>query len=659
MKVTLNDGRAGRRVDTGAVAPRALKRREEGSRDASPPGRGRQRPWLGNLALAPLLLTATLHCGDGTTSPPNTGESGGPRGSGTDASHAHASGADGAEARPERMGGALAASECSPGTSGNPFVGGWYADPDMKIYNGVYWVYPTYSAPYEAQTYLDAFSSSDLIHWTKHSKVLDKANVAWATRAIWAPSPIFRNNTYYLYFGANDIQSDGQRGGIGVAKSNNPGGPYVDALGRPLIDKFINGAQPIDQNIFIDDDGQAYLYYGGWGHCNVVKVNNDMISLDNSSFKEITPSGYVEGALMFKRNGKYYLMWSEGGWTGPDYRVSYAMASSPLGPFPKAGTILSQNATIGTGSGHNTVVNVPGTDDWYIFYHRRPLGETDGNHRVLAYDRMYFNGDGTIKPVEMSSQDNFCDGNSLGWTTYSATWTVSNGRYVTQQNPDAKALLNTQFSALAYEADVTPGASGDAGLIFRVSNPGAGLDAYKGYYAGIAAGSDRVVLGKANGGAWTELASAAVTIDPNVTYHLAVVANGDRISVYLNHSTVPSVTAIDSTYASGTLGIRAHDSAAAFDNVKASKPPGAVFYADGGYGGLGISLNAGSYTLAQLNAAGIPNDWMSSLKVPGGWTVEVYQNSDFTGTMWKFTADTPLLPQDANDQMSSVKIFAQ
>ncbi|WP_239014448.1 family 43 glycosylhydrolase [Archangium violaceum] len=557
------------------------------------------------------------------------------------------------------MAGAPLAPECSPGTSGNPFVSGWYADPDIKFYNGVYWVYPTYSAPYDEQTYLDAFSSSDLIHWTKHSKVLDKANVSWATRAIWAPSPIFRNNTYYLYFGANDIQSNGQLGGIGVAKSNNPGGPYVDAIGRPLISTFINGAQPIDQNVFIDDDGQAYLYYGGWGHCNVVRLNSDMISLDSSSFKEITPSGYVEGALMFKRNGKYYLMWSEGGWTGPDYRVSYGMADSPLGPFPKAGTILSQNAAIATGSGHNTVVNVPGTDDWYIFYHRRPLGETDGNHRVLAYDRMYFNSDGTIKPVEMSSQDNFCDGNALGWTTYGATWTVSNGRYVTQRSPDAKALLNTNFSALTHEADVTPGASGDAGLMFRVSNPGAGLDAYKGYYAGIAAGSDRVILGKANAGTWTELASATAAIDPNVTYHLKVVANGDRISVYLNHSTVPSVTAIDATYASGALGLRAHDSAAAFDNVKATKPPGAIFYADGGYGGLGISLDPGSYTLAQLNAAGIPNDWMSSLRVPAGWTVQVYQDDNFAGTMWTFTADTPLIPQGANDKMSSVKIFAQ
>jgi len=92
--------------------------------------------------------------------------------------------------------------------------------------------------------------------------------------------------------------------------------------------------------------------------------------------------------------------------------------------------------------------------------------------------------------------------------------------------------------------------------------------------------------------------------------------------------------------------------------VKATRPPGVIFYADGGFGGLGISLGAGSYTMAQLNAAGIPNDWMSSLRVPAGWTVQVFQNNDFTGTLWTFTADTSLVPAAANDQMTSVRIFA-
>lgn len=180
---------------------------------------------------------------------------------------------------------------------------------------------------------MDAFSSTDMVTWTKHSKVLDIADVSWAKYALWAPAPVFRDGKYYLYFAANDIQNDSEHGGIGVAVADRPEGPYKDAIGGPLISRFHNGAQPIDQDVFIDDDGQAYMYYGGWGHANVVKLNPDMTSLDTfpdgSIYKEITPENYVEGSFMFKRGGSYYMMWSEGGWTGPDYSVSYAMSDSP------------------------------------------------------------------------------------------------------------------------------------------------------------------------------------------------------------------------------------------------------------------------------------------------------------------------------------------
>jgi hypothetical protein len=544
--------------------------------------------------------------------------------------------------------------------AGNPFASGWYADPDMRVYNNVYWVYPTYSAPYDQQTFMDAFSSSDLINWTKYSKVLDKANVSWATRAIWAPSPIYRNGTYYLYFAANDIQNNTQLGGIGVATATNPAGPFVDALGHPLIGQFYNGAQPIDQNAFIDEDGQAYLYYGGWSHCNVVKLNSDMKSLgtfpDGTTYKEITPSGYVEGPLMFKRNGKYYLMWSEGGWTGPDYCVAYATSTSPTGPFTRIGKILTQNSAIGTGSGHNTVVCVPGTDTWYIFYHRHPLGDSDGNHRVLCNDRMYFNADGTIQPVVMTCEDNLSDGNNYGWTNYGGTWTVTSGQYSVGANPGAKSLLNTNFSALIYDADLSADVSGDAGLIFRVTSPATGADSYKGYYAGINAGTDKVVLGKANNN-WTQLATSTQTINANTMYHLKVVASGSNIKVYFNNSSTACIDMNDSTYTSGATGVRTYQSNAKFDNINITLPAGAIFYQDGNFGGTGVMLGKGNYTMAQLNAAGIPNDWMSSLKVPSGWTVDVYQNDNFTGTMWKFTVDTPSVPSDCNDQMTSVKIY--
>lgn len=333
----------------------------------------------------------------------------------------------------------IVASSCKQGEkpgeeaeySGNPIFPGWYADPEGIIFDDEYWIYPTYSDHYEfpdtstglsetqvalrknainpqylIQTFFDAFSSTDLIQWQKHSRVLDIKDVDWAAYSLWAPSIIRANNKYYLFFSANDIQSNEEPGGIGVAVSDDPGGPFVDALGKPLINEFHNDAQPIDQFVFKDDDGQIYMYYGGWRHCNVVKMSPDLLSLepfvDGEYFKEITPEGYVEGPFVLKRKNKYYLMWSEGGWGGPDYRVAYAMGDSPLGPFDKIGTILQQDSTIARGAGHHSVISIPETDEHYIVYHRRPLETEDPHHRETCMDKLTFDGDGYIHPVKMT-----------------------------------------------------------------------------------------------------------------------------------------------------------------------------------------------------------------------------------------------------------------
>jgi beta-xylosidase len=291
-------------------------------------------------------------------------------------------------------------------TSGNPIFKGWYADPEGVVYNRTYWIYPTYSAPFDEQTFLDAFSSPDLVNWTKHPHVLDNKNVKWAKRAMWAPAALHANGKYYLFFGANDIHKDNEGGGIGVAVADNPAGPFHDALGHPLIGTIVNGAQPIDQFVFHDDDGQYYMYYGGWGHCNMVKLSSDLLHIvpfpDGTTYKEVTPKNYVEGPFMLKRGGKYYFMWSEGGWTGPDYCVAYAISDSPFGPFERVGKILQQDSKVARGAGHHSVVKGPGTNEWYIVYHRRPLSETDGNHRVVCIDKMEFDSNGLIKPVKMT-----------------------------------------------------------------------------------------------------------------------------------------------------------------------------------------------------------------------------------------------------------------
>ncbi len=293
-------------------------------------------------------------------------------------------------------------------TSGNPVFKGWYADPEGTIFNNTYWIYPTYSAPYDKQVFMDAFSSPDLIQWTKHSSIVDTAAIKWAKRAMWAPAIVEKDKKYYLFFGANDIQSNQEKGGIGVAVADKPEGPFKDYLGEPLVDKFYNGAQPIDQFVFKDADGKYYLIYGGWRHCNIAQLNDDFtgfIPFENGTiFKEITPGGYVEGPFMFIRNGKYYFMWSEGGWTGPDYCVAYAIADSPFGPFKRIDKILQQDPKIATGAGHHSVIKVPGKDEWYIVYHRRPLTETDGNSRETCIDKMYFDKDGMIKPVIITKE---------------------------------------------------------------------------------------------------------------------------------------------------------------------------------------------------------------------------------------------------------------
>lgn len=289
--------------------------------------------------------------------------------------------------------------------SGNPLFEGWYADPEAIIYGDTYWIYPTYSDKFHRQVFIDCFSSPDLVNWTKHERIIDTAEVKWADSAMWAPGVIENKGKYYLFFAANDVH-EGEIGGIGVAIADKPQGPFKDLLGKPLIQDIVNGAQPIDQFIFKDKDGSFLMYYGGWGKCNVVKLNEEFTGLlpfeDGEFYREVTPENYVEGPFMFVRNGKYYFMWSEGGWTGPDYKVAYAISDNPFGPFERIGVVLEQDPEVATGAGHHSVLHVPKTDQYYIVYHRRPLGETDGNHRVTCIEKMEFDIAGKILPVKIT-----------------------------------------------------------------------------------------------------------------------------------------------------------------------------------------------------------------------------------------------------------------
>ncbi|MFJ2235358.1 family 43 glycosylhydrolase [Streptomyces sp. NPDC087859] len=283
--------------------------------------------------------------------------------------------------------------------TGSPVLPGLNADPDVHYLNGEYWIYPTTDGFQGwGGTRFTAYSSKDLVHWKDHGVILDLGpDVTWADRYAWAPAIAERDGRYYFYFCAEQQ--------IGVAVADSPAGPFKDALGKPLVAKGGSfQGQMIDPAVYTDDDGTSYLYWGN-GHGYVVPLNDDMTSYDPAQVKDITPDNFREGSFVIKRKGTYYFMWSEDDTRSENYHVAYATGPSPLGPWTKKGTILSKRPEYGIlATGHHSVVNTPGTDDWYIVYHRFALNGPgkaggDGMHRETTVDRMEFAADGSILPV--------------------------------------------------------------------------------------------------------------------------------------------------------------------------------------------------------------------------------------------------------------------
>ncbi|OLS33403.1 family 43 glycosylhydrolase [Bacillus sp. MRMR6] len=270
---------------------------------------------------------------------------------------------------------------------------GLYADPQIFVHGDTFYLYPTTDGfPGWSGTQFKAFSSKDLINWEDHGVIIDLAtdDVEWATGNAWAPGFAEKDGYFYHYFSANQQ--------IGVAKSSSPVDGFEDALGEPLIPKGKYSGQAIDPYVFTDEDGQSYFYWGNgslWG----AKLNDDMISLAQEPVNMTQPN-FREGAVVFKRNNLYYLMWSEDDTRSENYQVAYATGTSPMGPWTKKGVILSKDLSLGIkATGHHSVLNVPNTDDYYIVYHRFAMPDGNGTNREVMIDKMEFNEDGTIKKV--------------------------------------------------------------------------------------------------------------------------------------------------------------------------------------------------------------------------------------------------------------------
>jgi hypothetical protein len=299
----------------------------------------------------------------------------------------------------------------------NPVLEGFYADPQV-LYSqqtGKYYIYPT-SDGYSGWGgyYFDVFSSDDLATWTNEGTILDLSTeqVSWANGNAWAPAIVEKTvdgrYKYFFYFSGQPIAGGGKQ--IGVAVADHPTGPFVDS-GKALITTSPTGSgQQIDPCVFTDPvSGKSYIYWGN-GYLAVAELNDDMVSLKAGTTKTITPSGgttatyaYREGAYVFYRNGTYHFLWSVDDTGAQNYHVACGTSTSPTGPITVATNpivIIRDAANKIYGTGHNSVLQIPGRDEWYIIYHRinaAYLSDGPGYHREVCIDRLEFNADGSIK----------------------------------------------------------------------------------------------------------------------------------------------------------------------------------------------------------------------------------------------------------------------
>ena len=305
----------------------------------------------------------------------------------------------------------------------NPVFRGLHADPEV-LYSeqtGKYYIYPTTDGAYAWHNHdFKCFSSEDLVNWKDEGVILDLQDLDWGKEYAWAPciieKKVGRGYKYYYYFVANKA--------VGVAVADRPEGPYKDALGKPMLsqEELHTPNQVIDPDVFRDPKtGKYYLYWGN-SYLWMAELADDMVSLVPGTMHELIPRArigeyhYLEGTYVFERNGLYYFMWSENITRSARYRIRYLISDSPT-EFVRNGqpakveetVILQQDPSLQIfGTGHNSVINIPGTDDWYMVYHRftRPegikMGLSGGYNREICIDRMYFNPDGTILPVKPS-----------------------------------------------------------------------------------------------------------------------------------------------------------------------------------------------------------------------------------------------------------------
>ncbi|MDA9335854.1 family 43 glycosylhydrolase, partial [Flavobacteriaceae bacterium] len=280
----------------------------------------------------------------------------------------------------------------------NPIVSHMFtADPSAHVWeDGRLYVYPsTDNAPARGYKTMDGyhvFSTDDMITWKDHGEILHSSQVEWGRKEggfMWAPDCAYKDGVYYYYFPHPTGPDFRKTWKIGVATSNKPASDFKEQGYIKGLDTFI------DPCVFIDDDGQAYLYIAGHNECFAVKLKDNMIELDGELIKQTGLDGLREGPFVFKRNDMYYLIYPD---DFPKFnKMRYAMSKSPLGPWKNNEVFLESTDVITT---HGSVLEYKG--QWYLFYHNGSLSGGIGPNRSICFDPISFNEDGTINMVKQT-----------------------------------------------------------------------------------------------------------------------------------------------------------------------------------------------------------------------------------------------------------------
>jgi arabinoxylan arabinofuranohydrolase len=370
---------------------------------------------------------------------------------------------------------------CFTGHAQNPIVQTIYtADPAPMVYHDTVWLYTGHDE--DKSTWFtmkdwQLFSSTDMVNWTHHGSPSSLKTFSWATKDAWAGQCIYRNGKFYWYVPMN---AKGLGMSIGVAVSDRPDGPFIDALGKPFVH---SGNGDIDPTVFIDNDGQAYLYWGN-PYLKYVKLNEDMISYSgdvvtvpltkegfNVRYKDADkrPSSYEEGPWLYKRKSLYYLLYPAGG--VPEH-LAYSTSPTATGPWKYGDTIMSVIKKGGAFTNHPGLIDYKGKS--YLFYHNGALPGGGGFTRSVCVDEFQYNKDGTIPRVEptVAGVKAVSNLNPYKWTeAETIAWeegveTISDnamGMYVTDiDNDDYIKVRSVDFKkgAKFFEADVASASGG-------------------------------------------------------------------------------------------------------------------------------------------------------------------------------------------------------